>query len=191
MSAKPNLTCALFLIVMLSAIWFVNGCGDERDPVGPTPEPSKIRSLGMLRTDWTLASTPRPLVGDGEYTRGTMHWHNPPPIAYDDVYNTDVAAGHGSLQPLRIIFRPHGGHAAGPPDDPCFMWFDTKSWGGIMTAWDAGLPDGYEQGESVFLEMRLRPASGLLHIEFGRQPCHGTAFRDIRVEQLDPCGPVV
>ncbi len=169
MSAKPSSPNVLILISILTVICLAVGCGDDRDPVSPTPEPESpdLHSLGVVRTSWTLASTPYPLVGDNAYERGTMRWHNPPPIPREDVYDEEVAVGHAALQPLRLIFRPHGVRIVGPDDDPCFMAFETKSWGGIMRAWNDGLP-ATEAGEQHWLKLRVKPSGGILHFDFGR-----------------------
>lgn len=178
MSAKPSFPNALILLSILTAICLAIGCAEDRNPVDPGPAPVNRYSLGMERNDWTLASAPYPLVGDNDYERGTMRWHNTPLIDHADVY-IDEPAGQNALQPLRLIFRPHGVRIVGPDDDPCFMAIETKSWGGIMRAWRGGLP-ATEAGEQHWLKLRVQPSGGILHFDFGsiNEDVNGNYRRD-------------
>jgi len=128
-------------------------------------------SLGIVRTNWTLATDPLnidPLyepsrIGD-TWTRGTMRWHNPPPVSREDVYASEVAAGQGSLQPLRLFFRPHGYKYTGPSDDLCSDSVEAKSWGGIMRSFVNRL----DEKRILTFEVRAKGGRGVLHFDFGR-----------------------
>ncbi len=123
-------------------------------------------SLGMVRTNWTLSSEPLG-IDSSESTRGTIRWHNPPPVPRDSVYTGDVEIGRGTLQPLRLIFRPRGrtptptGSAA---TDSCGDTVDTKSWGGIMRPFSNRL----DEKRILIFKVRARGGRGRLHFDFGR-----------------------
>ncbi len=131
-------------------------------------------SLGIPRTNWTMASTPLIIDSleeyEGEaYERGTIRWHNPPSVLRENVYQGDVAAGEGSLTPLRLIFRPHGfGYAEEVQDGDTVCVFDssraTSSWAGIMRYFGSRV-----DAERVQLfEVRAKATGGLLHFDFGQ-----------------------
>jgi len=115
-------------------------------------------SLGILRTDWTLSSPP--YLNDTALStreRGTMRWHNPPAIARQDVFEGETAAGQGSLQPLRLVFRPF--------DLACFNAdsVKVKSWGGVMRSFN----NRVDANRVQLFEIRAKGGKGKLHFDFG------------------------
>ncbi len=126
----------------------------------------ELQSIGNVRTNWTLASEPLKIKESTikNWTRGTIRWHNPPPISKEDVYAGDVAAGQGALQPLRLIFRPHGWEYNGLPDSPCTSVTPARSWGGIMRYFANRIDENRVQ----LFEIRVKGGRGRLHFDFGK-----------------------
>ena len=124
----------------------------------------ELLSLSIVRTRWTLSSLPLQLDGlDDTWERGTIRWHNPPPVSRDSVYIGDYAAGEGSVNPLRLIFRPHGYSFSGPDDAPCEDSVESRSWGGIMRSFG-----GIDEDRVQVFEMRAKGGSGIMHFDFGK-----------------------
>lgn len=124
-------------------------------------------SLGKARTTWTQASFPLELESKrDEYKRATIRWHNPPDVNRQDVYAEQVAAGSGSLTPLRLIFRPRGTARVTFPDGTCMgdSTYSVKSWGGIMRHFGSRVDEKRVQ----LFEIRAKGGKGLLHLDFGR-----------------------
>jgi hypothetical protein len=129
----------------------------------------ELQSLGNVRTNWTLSSEPvaiREAIEERSqsWTRGTLRWHNPPAISKEDVYAGETVAGQGALQPLRLIFRPHGYRYSGPSDDPCSDSVLAMSWGGIMRYFANRIDENRVQ----LFEVRAKGGRGVLHFDFGR-----------------------
>lgn len=123
----------------------------------------ELLSLSIVRTRWTLSSQPLQLEDGNTWERGTLRWHNPPAVNRQDVYVGETVAGEGSLNPLRLIFRPHGYSYYGPTEDPCGDSIMARSWGGMMRSF-GGID---EQRVQVF-EMRAKGGTGTLHFDFGK-----------------------
>lgn len=115
----------------------------------------ELVSLGMVRTNWTLSSEPLGINPDSS-SRGTIRWHNPPPVPREDVYAGDVAIGRGTLQPLRLIYRPR-------ETKPCDTLAETKSWGGIMRPFASRL----DEKRILTFKVRAKGGRGTLHFDFG------------------------
>lgn len=158
----------LQMLAVVFAVAFWIACDD--DPVSPFGLAIDPNNIDLIRGHWTLASTPYDLVDDPSWVRGTIRWHNLPPIPRDEVYSGDSSLGEGMLSPLRLIYRPRGYQAEGPDDDPCFTLVEKKSWGGIMRLFTPvrpypGLP--YGLGGQTRLVMRIKPSGGMLRVDFG------------------------
>ena len=166
MGDPVNTPTRLLAVMLILAAAFWGACGDD-DTVGPTKSQVDPYSLGLTRTEWTIASTPYPLVDDNGYARGTIRWHNPPALMRDSVFLTGSTVGESVVYPLRLIFRPRGHEPQGPDDDPCFMLVDTRSWAGIMRLWAADITS-MEGSSERYLQLRVKPTGGILHIDFGR-----------------------
>ncbi|MEW6413380.1 MAG: cell surface protein SprA [Candidatus Zixiibacteriota bacterium] len=113
-------------------------------------------SLGTTRTQWTIASEPAQLEGQG-YVRGKMLWHTPDSTVYvEDVYDRESAQGEGTLRILRLIYRPynhsHPTEAAVP------------SWAGIMRYFGSRV----DAARAQLFEVRAQGKHGRLHFDFGK-----------------------
>jgi hypothetical protein len=120
-------------------------------------------SLGMARNNWTASSMPVPIAErptTERWVRGAMRWHNPGVISRLDVYDGET---EGSLQPLRLIFRPRP-FVSSIVDGECTGdSIPTRSWGGIMRYFSNRV-----DAERVQLfEVRARGGKGQLHFDFG------------------------
>ena len=126
-------------------------------------------SLGIPRTNWTDASIPLPLKEENEmggtpWVRGSMRWHNPPPILREDVYIGEVAAGQNSLTPLRLIYRPKPYQRVQDSTGECTGELQpTRSWGGIMRYF----ANRVDETRLKLFEMRVKGGKGKLHFDFG------------------------
>ncbi|TFH63963.1 MAG: cell surface protein SprA, partial [Candidatus Zixiibacteriota bacterium] len=108
-------------------------------------------SLGVTREGWHFASIPEqkqsPLTKPGRFI-----WYNPyDQIAVTDIYDREVRAGEDHTNVLVMRLNPSGS--------------DRKSsWGGVMKAFSKG---SYDQSKVQFIELRMRGAVGVLHIDLG------------------------
>jgi hypothetical protein len=125
----------------------------------------ELQSLGNIRTNWTLSSEPLTLESSSNvWTRGTIRWHNPPAISKEEVYDIQTTAGQGALQPLRLIFRPHGFAYSGPSETPCIDSVPARSWGGIMRYF----ANRVDEDRVQLFEIRAKGGRGVLHFDFGK-----------------------
>ena len=125
-------------------------------------------SLRTSRTSWTKSSKPATL--DDSWIRGKMLWHTPRDlVSVDDVWDREAAAGQGTVQTFRMIFRPT--HIV---TDTSLLVGDDQievdtvatgrsSWAGIMRPFY-----GIDPKRAQLLEVRARAKSGRLHFDFGR-----------------------
>ncbi|RKX27371.1 MAG: cell surface protein SprA [Candidatus Zixiibacteriota bacterium] len=131
-----------------------------------------LQSLGVVRTSWTASSMPllEEHDADGQmrdpddYVRGTLRWHNPPPVLREEVYDAEAAIGQGSLNPLRLIFRPRGYRHVNADASGCSEEIEpAKSWGGIMRYFGGRIDEERVQ----LFEVRAKGGTGVLHFDFG------------------------
>ncbi|MBD3257303.1 cell surface protein SprA, partial [candidate division GN15 bacterium] len=141
--------------------------------------------LGIPRVFWTHSSLPFPLEVENEtatepWIRGAMRWHNPPPVLRQDVYEGEVAAGEGSLTPLRLIFRPRPSIEERVEQDSVLVCtgndIPTRSWGGMMRYF----ANRVDEKRVKLFEMRAKGGKGVLHFDFGqmREDVNGNGIRD-------------
>jgi len=176
---RPN-----FLSKMIDALPFISTEADSRlrvtaEIAQSRPNPNvegeayvddfesavELQSLGNVRTSWTPSSEPVPILTSAEvWARGTIRWHNPPAISREEVYIGETVAGQGALQPLRLIFRPHGYKYTGGSAAPCADSLPARSWGGIMRAF----ANRIDQKRVQLFEVRALGGQGMLHFDFGR-----------------------
>ena len=136
----------LLLLTLFAVCLLAASCGifssDDDDPIIIEEQGTVTTS----RTDWKISSTPIQLPKS--YIRGKILWHNPfylTPV--DEIYDTDVSEGEGTVRTFRMIFHP-----------------DTSSlpsWAGITTKYDTPIPES-----STYFEFRAK-GSGTIHFDFG------------------------
>ncbi len=124
-------------------------------------------SLGNSRTRWTMSSIPRQLKASGKpYQRGALLWHNPPQIAWQDVYRSEKKVGEGNIAYLRMIFVPRPTKISLDSTGGT-VTTSTKSWAGVMQYFG----NRVDEKRVRLFEVRLntpKGAKGRLHFDFGR-----------------------
>lgn len=118
-------------------------------------------TLGMTRTNWTVASRPKQLTPDyvpAYLPDSSKHvkllWHNPPQPRVDEVYQRDNPTGQGqtgTIQTLRLILKPD-------------TMGTSPSWAGIMTYFG----NRVDAKRVRLLEVRVKGNRGKLHFDVGR-----------------------
>ena len=124
-------------------------------------------SLGTSRTTWKRASKPHQL--DSNYVRGKILWYTPRELVRtEDVYNIQAKQGEGTINTLRLIYRPKNIRIDTVMSDSGIVSsIDTvaaNSWGGIMRYFNSRID---AQRVQLF-EVRAHGSHGKLHFDFGR-----------------------
>ena len=108
-------------------------------------------TLSIFRTRWTRSSQPQ-VLGFDQDNRGKMIWYNP----FDRVLREEIWPGQADQVEARNNQTDVLVMELIPGGDP--------TWGGIMTAWSAGIRDF---SQSKFVEVWLRGDVGELHVDLG------------------------
>lgn len=123
-------------------------------------------NLPSNRASWTLSSWPVQ-VDQSRFERAKMLWHNVVNgIAVDSVYDRQSAQGQGTIQLMRMVFRPQNRFLT----NQYVSQSDTASsnlnraWAGIMTYFGNAV-DPYR---AQLFEVRLKGWRGKLHFDFGK-----------------------